>query len=90
MKCDHIANSLGFGDFCIVLSSLQVDPLFQKMSATFDEGGTEGLLLYHLNTLDNTCSLVLDASTVVNAPDRRNSQTFHSTVDLSGLKGMFQ
>ncbi len=28
----------------------QIDPLFKKTSAAFDEGGVEGLLINHLHT----------------------------------------
>ena len=37
------------------------------MSATFDEGGTAGLLLNHLRLLTDDCELVLDPGTVMDA-----------------------
>jgi len=43
----------------------EVDPLFQKTSATFDEGGTGGLLLNHLHCRDDTSEIVLDSNTVI-------------------------
>ncbi|XP_014671254.1 PREDICTED: condensin complex subunit 2-like [Priapulus caudatus] len=39
-----------------------VDPLFQKTSAAFDEGGTRGLLLNSLAFLDDAAEVVLDSS----------------------------
>lgn len=38
-----------------------VDPLFRKMSAEFDEGGANGLLLNHLSVYGD-CRLVFDSS----------------------------
>lgn len=45
--------------------SPKVDPLFQMMSATFDEGGTNGLLLNNLQCYDDTQKLMLDSSSIV-------------------------
>jgi len=45
----------------------QVDPLFRKTSATFDEGGAKGLLLnsLHVGTVDgDICRLIFDSSDV--------------------------
>ena len=71
----------------------EVDPLFHKTSASFDEGGTGGLLLNHLQCLNDTSELVLDSSTVVYGLDdqatssqtRTNQQHMH----LRELKGGF-
>ncbi|RQM21407.1 hypothetical protein B5M09_009795 [Aphanomyces astaci] len=41
----------------------QVDPLFQKMSQAFDEGGAKGMLLVNLS-VHNGCKIVLDSSNV--------------------------
>lgn len=35
-----------------------VDPIFQKMSLAFDEGGAKGMLLSNLRLLPDTCSIV--------------------------------
>ncbi len=71
---------------------LQVDPLFHKMSAAFDEGGSGGLLLNHLSCLDDTSELYLDSSTVVPGFDEpRESDevaSARSMVDLKEFRGM--
>lgn len=43
----------------------EVDPLFEKTSASFDEGGTFGLLLNHLWSQDDSCELLLDSNIVL-------------------------
>nr|KAG5690048.1 hypothetical protein BaRGS_009855 [Batillaria attramentaria] len=43
----------------------EVDPMFQVMSATFDEGGASGLLLNHLRCYDDQQLLVLDSRAVM-------------------------
>ena len=67
----------------------EVDPLFHKTSASFDEGGTGGLLLNHLQCLSDTSELVLDSSTVVYGADDESSQTTPSQLhmDLRQFKG---
>lgn len=42
----------------------EVDPLFQKTSASFDEGGSGGLLLSHLQCTSDACQLTLDSQAV--------------------------
>ena len=70
---------------------LQVDPLFHKTSAAFDEGGAGGLLLNHLFVRDDSCELLLDSTTVTMATRDASSegQTTQdsSMVDLSELRG---
>jgi len=39
-----------------------VDPLFHKMSKTFDEGGAKGLLLANLGVSSNGCNMLFDNS----------------------------
>jgi condensin complex subunit 2 len=41
-----------------------VDPLFWKTSAAFDEGGARGLLLNHLNVY-NGCEIIFDSSDAI-------------------------
>ena len=41
-----------------------IDPLFQKTSACFDEGGAKGLLLNHLSVFDG-CKLIFDSSDAI-------------------------
>jgi condensin complex subunit 2 len=43
-------------------SAIDVDPLFYKLSQTFDEGGAKGLLLYNLKVSPHACQIVLDSS----------------------------
>jgi condensin complex subunit 2 len=53
---------------CVGLEEqLDVDPLFHKMRADFDEGGAHGLLLNHLTT-DEFGTLVFDSSQKTAAP----------------------
>ena len=81
-------NSINVNKFDL---EFEVDPLFQKTSAAFDEGGTSGLLLNHLRLLDDTSELVLDSSTVVlncdNLDSSLSSQTRQENVDLTDLRG---
>ena len=55
-----------------IVHIVQVDPLYKKTSAAFDEGGIEGLLLNQIHPEDDLLSLKLDPSlgpsTVSTAP----------------------
>lgn len=51
-----------------------MDPLFQKLSTTFDEGSTSSLLLNHLGRRDDLCETLFDSKTV---------QFIHAPVDYS-------
>lgn len=67
------------------------DPLFQRTSATFDEGGSFGLLLNHLHCKDDTCELLLDSNTILNndvesAKSEKGTQT---VVDMSDVREMY-
>jgi condensin complex subunit 2 len=42
-------------------AAFDIDPLFHKMSKTFDEGGAKGLLLVNLGTGGNGCNIVFDS-----------------------------
>lgn len=42
-------------------SAFDIDPLFHKMSKTFDEGGAKGLLLVNLCVGDEGCNIVFDS-----------------------------
>ncbi|XP_064398390.1 condensin complex subunit 2-like [Halichondria panicea] len=55
----------------------QVDPLFKKTSAAFDEGGVEGLLINHLHT-EAGFTLSLDADEILN----HNEHPTTTSVDL--------
>lgn len=43
-------------------SAFDIDPLFHKMSKTFDEGGAKGLLLANLGVSDTGCNIVFDST----------------------------
>jgi condensin complex subunit 2 len=43
-------------------SAFDIDPLFHKMSKTFDEGGAKGLLLANLGVGSEGCNIVFDSS----------------------------
>ena len=70
----------------------EVDPLFQKTSASFDEGGTSGLLLNHLSCLDNSSQLALDSETVVTGfrLDRRASVETQKVCSVKGFTGWYR
>ncbi|KAI8513738.1 hypothetical protein Bbelb_080620 [Branchiostoma belcheri] len=63
----------------------EVDPLFKKMSATFDEGGTRGLLLNHLSCTDDNMELLFDAKSLATATlgDKIDDTGSTEQVDLS-------
>lgn len=42
--------------------AFDIDPLFHKMSKTFDEGGAKGLLLANLGVSLNGCNIVFDST----------------------------
>ena len=43
-------------------SAFDIDPLFHKMSKTFDEGGAKGLLLANLGVGTGGCKIIFDSS----------------------------
>lgn len=62
----HLSNRLfHFGAGNLNMSKLDsafdIDPLFHKMSKTFDEGGAKGLLLVNLGVGSNGCNIVFDS-----------------------------
>ncbi|KAF0687152.1 Aste57867_21123 [Aphanomyces stellatus] len=68
----------------------QVDPLFQKMSQAFDEGGAKGMLMVNLS-VHNGCKIVLDSSNVKAASDGDNEEVAvidkkpKKMINISGL-----
>ncbi|KAL8580817.1 hypothetical protein ACOMHN_017321 [Nucella lapillus] len=52
----------------------EVDPMFQVMSATFDEGGASGLLLNHLRCYDDRQLLMLDSSAEVAVVEEKGGE----------------
>ncbi|XP_033102738.1 condensin complex subunit 2-like isoform X2 [Anneissia japonica] len=70
----------------------EVDPLFQKTAAAFDEGGTFSLLLNHLPVRDDSCELLLDSSCVIDNVGREPEEVKEkqdTTVDLSEIRGHY-
>eukprot|EP00117_Sycon_ciliatum_P015885 scpid28676/ scgid15559/ Condensin complex subunit 2; Barren homolog; Chromosome assembly protein xCAP-H; Chromosome-associated protein H; Non-SMC condensin I complex subunit H len=70
----------------------EVDPLFSKTSATFDEGGPKGLLLNQLSTRGDSCDVILDSNAVVmptavvTETEASSSHDPKMTTDLSQLR----
>uniref|UniRef100_A0A0B6ZZN9 Condensin complex subunit 2 n=1 Tax=Arion vulgaris TaxID=1028688 RepID=A0A0B6ZZN9_9EUPU len=66
----------------------EVDPMFQIMSAAFDEGGARGLLLNRLRCFDDTQQFVLDSSTTINVVEDTllDSQISRKPTDISDSK----
>eukprot|EP00250_Pteridium_aquilinum_P035725 c9866_g1_i1 orf=530-2599(+) len=63
-----------------------VDPLFNQMSAQFDEGGAKGLLLNSLSVYSG-CKLVFDSSDIPSRYVKSNTGSNGSTtIDLSSMK----
>lgn len=76
-------------------AAYDIDPLFHKMSKTFDEGGAKGLLLVNLNVGDKGCNIVFDSraeecdevqrpSDAVEGDEARQERT-EGMVDISSL-----
>ncbi|CAB9507113.1 Condensin complex subunit 2 [Seminavis robusta] len=78
-------------------SAFDIDPLFHKMSKTFDEGGAKGLLLVNLGVGDNGCNIVFDSKAESNedgaeqdssaSDDQQESTRQEGMVDISSLVG---
>ena len=71
----------------------EVDPMFKKTSAAFDEGGARGLLLNHLCVRDG-CTVVLDSTTTVNTASSKvkaggNKVNMDTDADFSALDDIF-
>lgn len=61
---------------------ITTDPLFQKTSASFDEGGAKGMLLNNLN-VQNGCQIVFDSSDAI---DEGSAEDGASPVDDDELE----
>ena len=61
-------------------AAFDIDPLFHKMSKTFDEGGAKGLLLANLGVGYSGCNIVFD-STLDNEDVTATSLTMDDEVD---------
>ncbi|KAK3096126.1 hypothetical protein FSP39_023492 [Pinctada imbricata] len=69
----------------------EVDPLFQMMSAAFDEGGSSGLLLNNLRCFDDQQELVLDSSSSTD-PAYLHPEGFSQPqpIELAEIKTLFR
>jgi condensin complex subunit 2 len=63
--------------------AFDVDPLFKKTSAAFDEGGAKGLLLNHLSVYNN-CEIIFDSTDAV-LEDDSAKDLIDSTVEIQDL-----
>jgi len=71
-------------------SAFDIDPLFSKMSKTFDEGGAKGLLLANLGVSDAGCNIVFDSAAEADGDDKKNPDSGgvlrpEREVDISSL-----
>lgn len=75
-------------------SAFDIDPLFHKMSKTFDEGGAKGLLLVNLGVGNKGCNIVFDSKAECEEemakPNRQNknktTERSEGMLDISSLK----
>ena len=65
-----------------------IDPLFKKVSAQFDAGGSGGQFLSTLAMKNDTCELILDSSAHMDAGSsvEGNEKSYNDTLDLEGIK----
>ena len=76
-------------------AAFDIDPLFHKMSKTFDEGGAKGLLLANLGVGTSGCNIVFDSTldnddTNRSAPEVTAPRDSNSVIEVSSLTGKFQ
>lgn len=67
-----------------------VDPLFRKTCADFDEGGAQGLLMNHLSLgvgQDGSLRVVFDASDSASKEEEENVEEPEDLIDLTRLRG---
>ena len=64
--------------------AFDVDPLFKKTSAAFDEGGAKGLLLNHLSVFNN-CQIIFDSSDAITDADSLDPSLTCTITDLSSI-----
>ena len=71
--------------------AFEVDPLFSKTSAQFDEGGSRGLLLNHLAVF-NDCEIIFDSNESINSESSElpKQPKMVSLVDIQGISEMHQ
>ena len=69
-------------------AAFDIDPLFHKMSKTFDEGGAKGLLLANLGVSTKGCNIVFDSTLDDTTEGNKSSEEpaeEPATVDVSSL-----
>ncbi len=70
-------------------AAFDIDPLFHKMSKTFDEGGAKGLLLANLGVSTHGCNIVFDSTLddgeIKVSKDNDTSVSRPTAVDVSTL-----
>jgi len=69
-------------------AEFEVDPLFKKTSADFDEGGARGLLLNHL-CVGQDGQVIFDASNVPGIEDDKANTFSSTTLNIGKLKDSF-
>jgi len=57
-------------------SAFDIDPLFHKMSKSFDEGGAKGLLLGNLGVSQRGCRIVFDSKEDEEDEEKNNNSEF--------------
>lgn len=65
---------------------ISTDPLFQKTSASFDEGGAKGMLLNNL-FVQNGCQIVFDSSDAIDETPEDDEVPDDDELDLGDLAG---
>ncbi|XP_067656794.1 condensin complex subunit 2-like [Haliotis asinina] len=68
----------------------EVDPMFQVMSAAFDEGGASGLILNNLRCYDDCQELVLDSSTLVSVVESKGPELTPKCLNVTDLKDLLE
>ncbi|KAI2489394.1 Condensin complex subunit 2 [Fragilaria crotonensis] len=67
-------------------SAYDIDPLFHKMSKTFDEGGAKGLLLVNLGVGPKGCNIVFDSKEEDDEEQKYNEAEYtEGMVDITSL-----
>ena len=75
-------------------SAFDIDPLFHKLSKTFDEGGAKGLLLVNLGVGDKGCNIVFDSKAEYEEDskksdcesDEEDAERQDGMIDISSLR----
>jgi len=73
-------------------SAFDIDPLFHKMSKTFDEGGAKGLLLANLGVGQHGCNIVFDSKEADEEEKVQDENYFQDEgmIDISSLNAKLE